>query len=92
MTHLLSFLAGAITLAVALALHSRRRLARVMREVEKDIAEEESRLRETLRPNMRAVQDVAESRYSFTVFDEATGEVRFEEYRGPAISSPGGVG
>ena len=58
MTHLLSFLAGAISLAVALDLHSRRRLARVMRQVERDIAEEE---RETVRPNMRAVRDVAES-------------------------------
>lgn len=37
------------------------------------------------------VAEAREHRYSFTVYDGKTGEIRLEEYTGPAISSPGGV-
>src|SRR5690348_7282407 len=88
----LTLLAAATLAVLDVILEARRereRLDRVLAGVLADIEREE---RETIRPNVRGVRDVAESRYSFTVYDEATGEVRFEEYRGPAISSPGGVG
>jgi hypothetical protein len=86
-------LLGAATLAILdVILEARRereRLERVLAGVMREIHEGE---RETLRPNVRPVLDVAESRYSVAIYDEATGGVRFESYEGVAINSIGGVG
>lgn len=93
MTRLLALplaLAGLVILGVVGLLErrkQRRRLDALWERVRRDLEDEE---RETIRPNCRAVRDVGESSYSFAVYDEATGDVRFERYTGPAISSPGG--